>query len=200
MVDDEPQERVAPARRWPRLMRRQVMAQIIVGVVILVSGMAIGVGGTLVVLKDRFIWRFPPRRPERPDPNRIAGMITGDWTEKYDLTEEQTQKVKELFATEFQTRRARVEKMMEADRADREQFAQAMKEILTPEQFERWEHDFRERGERYRRMGPFRSPRGPGGHRPPGSSRGPRGTRRSERQRDRSDESAGPPPNTVTPH
>lgn len=163
MVDDKQQEHVARVGRWPRLTRRQVVAQIIVGVVILVSGMAIGVGGTLVVLKDRIIWRFPPRRPDRPDPNRIAGMIADDWTEKYGLTEQQTEKVKALFTAEFQTRRTRVEKMMEADRDAREQFAQAMKEILTPEQFERWEQDFRERGEHYRRMGPFRPPRGPGG-------------------------------------
>jgi hypothetical protein len=183
MVDEAQTPQRAPARR-PRLTPRQIVAQTIMGGLILLSGVAIGTGGTVLVLKDRIIWRLPPRPPGRPDPNTIVD----GWKAKYGLNEEQAQRVKEIFTRRFEAHRAQFAEMVEKAQAEREGFAAAIKEVLTPEQYEAWERDFKERGERYRRMWPGRRgrrPRGPGrgespnqpprfGHRRPGSQ-GPEG-------------------------
>jgi hypothetical protein len=160
MVDEAQTPQPVPARR-PRLTPRQIFAQTIMGGLILLSGVAIGTGGSVLILKDRIIWRLPMRDgARRPDPNRIVD----EWTAKYGLNEEQAQRVKEIFTRRFEAHRAHFSEMVKRAQTEREAFAAAVKEILTPEQYERWERDFRERSERYRRMwpGPRRRPRGPG--------------------------------------
>lgn len=184
MVDQAQTPQPVPARR-PRLTPRQILAQTIIGGLILLSGVAIGTGGTVLVLKDRIIWRLPTRPPGgRPDPNRIVD----DWTVKYGLSDEQAQRVKEIFTKRFEAHRAQFAEMVKRAQAEREGFAAAIKEVLTPEQYEAWERDFRERGERYRRMWP-----GPRGRRPRGPGRG--GTRDEQHRPGRHPGSPGPEAN-----
>jgi len=175
----------------PMVNRKSAMVvQIIVSAVILLSGIGIGVGGTILALRDRIIWKFPPPPPDggdrRMDPNGIARR----WQEEYGLNDEQVEQVKEIFTRQFTAMREVFNKLQVEERAQREQFATAMKEILKPEQFEKWEKEFRERGERWRRMRPFGRPGsgpgpGPGRHGPPGPS--PRDGKRPDQWRDHPD-------------
>lgn len=154
MVGQGPQDQVAEPSRRPRPTRRQIIVQMVVGLMILASGVAIGTGGTILLLKDRIIWRTRPPAG-RPNPSSI---VEG-WKAKYNLTDEQVEQLKGIFTQRFEARRIRAEAMMKNDQTEREKFAQAVKEILSPQQYEKWEHDFKERAEHFRKMRPF-GPRG----------------------------------------
>lgn len=164
MVGQRPEGQVAVRSRRPRPTRRQIIVQMLVGIMILASGVAIGAGGTILLLKDRIIWRTGPPAG-RPNPSSIVE----DWKAKYDLTDEQVERLKGIFTQRFEARRLRVEAMMKDDQAERERFAKAVKEILSPQQYEKWEHDFKERAEHFRKMRPF----GPRGGRRDAPRRGP---------------------------
>jgi hypothetical protein len=185
MVDEmKPTQPVTPRSRWP-FTRRRIIAQVIVAAVILASGIGIGAGGTVLALKDRLI-RFPPRgdRPRPPDPN---GPIDR-WRGELGLTDEQAQQIKDMFTKQLAAARDRWLSIEKQAQIERDEFVASMKSILTPEQFEKWEQEFRER-ERH-----FRGWR-PGG--PRGDRRGPDGPNRPDGHRrggPRSMRPPGPPP------
>mgnify|MGYP006285550989 FL=1 len=188
-----------PRTPW---LRRQTVVQIVTALVILVSGMGIGVGGTILALRDRIVWKFPPPPGggRRWDPNDIARR----WQEDYGLTDEQVQQVRDTFSRQFRAMREVFEDLQVREKEQREQFVASMESILTPEQFEKWDKEFRERTERWRRMRPFGRP---GRHGPPGRHR--RDGRGREDWRDRREDGPrdmrrpGPPPDdapeSVTP-
>ncbi len=158
MVDEtKPVHPVTPRSKWP-FTRRQIISQVIVAAVILASGIGIGVGGTILSLKDRII-RFPPIGGERPPgpPNELIDR----WRADLSLTDEQVQQIKDMFSQRLAAARKQWETMMELQRKEREEFVASMKSILTPEQFTKWQDEFN------RHMGHWR-PRGPGGPSGPG--------------------------------
>jgi hypothetical protein len=183
---------VVPRRRWP-FTRRQIILQVVLAAVILGSGIAIGAGGAILVLRDRIIWRFPPRPPggRHGPPDLVAA-----WTEEYDLTAEQARQIQETLAKQFAAIRELWTDLATKEQAEREKFVQAMKSILTPEQFETWHEDLKERERHFPRW----RPRGPGGpDRPggPGRPSGPNGPGRPDGRRDhgpRSMRGPEPPP------
>jgi hypothetical protein len=153
MVDEmKPVHPVAPRPRWP-FTRRQIVAQIIVAAVILSSGIGIGVGGTILSLKDRIMRfsRFDDRRLP-PDPNQMIDQ----WRADLSLTDEQVQQIKDMFTKRWAAAREQWVKIAEVQRQEREEFVASMKSILTAEQFTKWQDEFN------RHMGHWR-PRGPGG-------------------------------------
>jgi len=177
MVDVGKPDHHATPHRHPPIPRRQILAQIIVGAVILLSGIAIGGGGTILALKDRII----PVVRTRPltgktgvqDPNEAArrsDWIAGRWKDEYGLSEEQMQRAKETLAKEFVATEKLWQKFREAEETQRQKFVLAMKGILTPEQFTRWEADFKKMVEHMRNMRPF-DPRRGGRGGPPGERR-----------------------------
>jgi hypothetical protein len=189
----------APRRRAP-LTGRQVVAQVAVAAVILVSGIAIGGGGTILALKDRIIPR-PIQEASAggavpmQDPNELgrhAGRIVERWQVDYGLSEEQTQRARQTLASEFATTAELHRKFQTAERTQREKFAQAIKEILTPEQYERWDGDFRRMVEHMERMRPVVSRRGGRGG-PPGERRPDWSPERLDPNDPRGPRPAGPP-------
>ncbi|MEN6424346.1 MAG: hypothetical protein ABFE13_03220 [Phycisphaerales bacterium] len=177
MVDPgKPEHPTVPHHR-PPLSGRQIIAQIGVAAVILVSGIAIGGGGTILALKNRIVPVIDTQIPERsrsgPDVNelaKISGWLAERWKADYGLSDEQTQQVKETLAGEFAAKERLHREFMAAEETQRQQLTVAMKGILTPEQFARWDADFRQMVEHMKRMRPFDGPqdgrRGPRGDRP----------------------------------
>ena len=136
--------------------KKQIYLQIVVGIIILSCGIVIGSGMTLLRLKDRMIMRGP--RPPLPD-------IVYDIQSRYNLTPEQVEKVEEILGKGRETMRTLFEESREKIEAEFQKISLEMKEILSPEQYEQWENDFRSR-----RRGPGRF--GPGGPRPGRFGRG----------------------------
>ena len=162
--------------RHPPLDRRQLLLQVSVGVVILVSGVGIGAGSTILLLQDRIVWQPPPRPTDRRGERgpRPPDFVT-ELRTKYSLSDEQVQKVRDLFAARFEAGRARWEQLRKIEADEREQLVTNMKGILTPEQFEPWHAEYQQRMAEMQNR-PFWGPRGD--HRgPPRGDRGP-GTRR----------------------
>ena len=155
--------------------RKQMYLQMIVGAIILSCGIVIGSGMTLLRLKDRMMMRGP-----RPP----LMAIVEDIQTRYDLTPEQVEKVEEILGRRRETMHNQFEELRTKMEAEFQGLSAEMKEVLTAEQYERWENDFQSR-----RRGPGKF--GPGGPRPgrrgpgrPGSGRlGGRGRPESERFR-----------------
>jgi Spy/CpxP family protein refolding chaperone len=181
MVDEtKPEHPLHPHR--PPFSRRQLLMQVVVAGVILVSGIGIGTGGTILALKDRIVWQDPPTPPDRggergPRPPNVVE----EWKTKYSLSDEQAQKVKALFDARFEAGRLRWEQLRKIEADEREQLVADMKGILTPEQFESWHADYVQRIAAMQNR-PFWGPRGdhrgpPRGDRGAGPRRGPDGRR-----------------------
>ncbi len=178
MVDVEKSDHHALPHRHPPIPRRQIVAQVVVGAVILISGILIGGGGTVLALKDRIIPEVRKRpltgRASGQDPNEAArrsDWIAGRWKDEYGLSDEQMQQAKETLAKEFVATEKLWQKFREAEETQRQKFVLAMKGILTPEQFTRWEADFKKMVEHMRNMRPFDPRRGGRGGPPPGERR-----------------------------
>jgi hypothetical protein len=139
--------------------RKQIYLQIIAGIIILSCGIVIGSGATLLRLKDRVIIRGP--RPPLPD-------IVEDIQSRYDLTHEQVEKVEDILGRSRETMRTIFDESREKAEAEFQRVSLEMKEVLSPEQYEHWENDFKSR-----RRGPGRfGPGGPGPGRPGGPGPG----------------------------
>lgn len=130
---------------------RQTILQIVVGMSTLVCGIIIGLGVALLLLKDKIDDR--PRGPLPP-----IEAIIDDVKARYDLTEEQVQEVTTTFANRRETLRTIFDEFRTKSEAEFKNLAADIKKILTPEQYVRWEEDFKRR----RRPGPRRD-RGRGG-------------------------------------
>jgi len=177
MVDAGRPDHHAVPHRHPPIPRRQILAQVVVGTVILVSGIAIGGAGAILALKDRIMPDFSSQTTDakirRRDPNenaRRAGWAAGRWQEDYGLSDEQVRQAKETLAKEFTATEKLWEQFHRSEQTQRDKFVLAMKSILTPEQFTKWETDFKRMVERLQNMRPF-DPRRGGRGGPPGERR-----------------------------
>lgn len=185
--------------RHPPLGRRQVIAQVIVGTVILFSGIAIGGGGAILALKDRIVPKFTPPTPNGRTSNQDANeaakrsdWIAERWRSDYGLDDVQTRQAKEMLAKEFAATERLRQDFWKAEQEQRAKFALAMKSILTLEQFVKWESDFTEMVKRMQNMRPF-DPRRGGRGGPPGDRRGGPPDRRMDPNERRGSWPPGPP-------
>ena len=151
--------------------KKQIYLQIIVGIIILSCGIVIGSGMTFLRMKDRIMMRGP-----RPP----LMAIVEDIQTRYNLTPEQVEKVEEILGRRRETMHTQFEELRTKMEVEFQGLSAEMKEVLTPEQYERWENDFKSR-----RRGPGKF--GPGGPRPgprrPESGRFGRGRREGGRYR-----------------
>jgi hypothetical protein len=180
MVDPMKPDGPAPRVR-PPYSRRQIISQVTIAAVILISGVGIGTGGTVLALKDRIMWHRPTRsrdgRPPRP-PNIIER-----WRTEYALTDDQARQAQAAFDKSMETTHTFFVELDQKHKEEQKNFAAAMESILTPEQYQKWYHDFSEfqkRADRWRPGGPGGRPDGPpgadkDGHRRHGPPRGDRG-------------------------
>ncbi|MHC4230034.1 MAG: hypothetical protein ACYSW0_21565 [Planctomycetota bacterium] len=166
-----PQDALRPKRLSPRW--KQMILQVIAGMAILLCGIVIGSGATFLRLKHRII---RDRRPPLRD-------VVVDMRTRYDLTEEQTKQAEEILGKRREIMRTLFEEFRQKTEAEFQQLSTAMKEILSPEQYERWENDFKaRRGTGPGRFGPGKpgpGRHGPGGPGPGGPEGGRFGRRRS---------------------
>ena len=166
--ETKPEHPLHPRR--PPLSRRQLLMQVAVAIVILASGIGIGTGGTILALKNRLVpqFRLPPPNPPGMEPNVLVERWKGD----YSLSDKQAKQAKDTLTKQFAATHELWQKFTQAEQSEREKFATAMKKILTPEQFTKWNDDLKKRMEHFRGMRPFEGRRGGRG--------GPRGERRPD--------------------
>ena len=161
-----------PSHRW-----KQICLQIIIGMVILFCGIVIGSGAALLHLKDRMIM---------PGPRPPLNAIVEDLRARYDLTQEQAEQVEDIFGRRRKTLQTLFEQFGQKIDAEFQKLSMEMKEILSPEQYERWERDFKDRRGRW-----------PGRHRPGRPGPGRPGQRRPGFGRPGLREPILPEPNSI---
>ncbi len=167
MVDPMKPDGPAPRVR-PPYNRRQIISEVTIAAVILISGIGIGTGGTVLALRDRIIWHTRSRHPDdggRPKPPNIIER----WRADYALTDDQARQAQAAFDKSMETTHTFFVELDQKHKEEQKNFAAAMESILTPEQYQKWYHDFSEfqkQAERWRRGGPGGPGGGPGG--PPG--------------------------------
>ncbi|MGA2914432.1 MAG: hypothetical protein ABSE89_00170 [Sedimentisphaerales bacterium] len=122
---------------------KQIFLRIITAAIILISGILIGAGGTILLAKNNIIWISHKHK----DP---AG-ITKEITEKYGLTQQQTKRVEEIINKAFEQRKSDDEEMDKKHDIYFQIVIAEMKEVLTPEQFERWNTDFQTMREKFKK-------------------------------------------------
>lgn len=111
--------------------------------IILVSGLAIGAGGTILMVKHRVIWISRT--------SKDANDITEKVARKYDLSSEQVERVRTIITNSFEQRRLDDEALTAKRNEYAKQIVSEMNSVLTPEQFEKWNKDFQEMRDRYKR-------------------------------------------------
>jgi len=161
---------VAPAVAL-RPPRRRTWLTILLAAMILISGIAIGLGGAMAWLRDR-----------TPLPESSADVaateIATDIAAKYDLDEKQTLRVKEIMAARLTALRAIRQEMFEKVAAEHEKLRSEMKDALSGEQFRRWDARFEALQKRRRFYRPGRAGR------PLGRPGGGEGLGRFDKNRD----------------
>ena len=130
-------------------------AMILVGLVIVASGVVIGAGATVLVVRNRLI------APPLPDEQQ-ARAIAADLRRRYALTEDQARRVQDIMARRMAAVEAIRQESHEKTTAEHDKLRVEMKEVLTPDQFQQWEDH-------------FDSLRPPGFPPPPGQKGGPPG-------------------------
>jgi hypothetical protein len=121
---------------------KQALLRIICAVIILISGIVIGAGGTILLVKHRVIWIGHP--------HKNAADITKEISQKYGLTQQQTKQVEGILNKTFQQRELYDEEMDKKRDADTQIMIAEMNNVLTPAQFERWNKDFQTMREKFK--------------------------------------------------
>jgi exosome complex RNA-binding protein Rrp4 len=121
---------------------KQILLKIACAAIVLISGIAIGAGGTILLAKNGVLWISHKHRD--------AAAITKKISEKYGLNQQQTQQVGEIISKAFEQRKSDDEEMDQKRDAYAETVVAQMKEVLTPEQFERWNKDFQTMREKFK--------------------------------------------------
>jgi glycine/serine hydroxymethyltransferase len=121
---------------------KQIILWIICAAVILASGIAIGAGGAILLAKNNIIWVSHKHKD--------AAGITKEISTKYGLNQQQTKQVGEIINKAFEQRKLYNEEMDKKRDADTQILIAEMKEVLNPEQFERWNKDFKTMREKFK--------------------------------------------------
>jgi hypothetical protein len=168
---------IEEVKRTP-MKHSQKINFVILGLVILASGFALGTSSTFFYLQgqDRIRPRpfIPPGDPNERD--RRGFDPVKKWAAQYKFTDEQTELVKAAMERQHQEFRELFDSGQEKMEVAKNMLVEDMNDILTPEQFSAWDKDFKERLKKRWGRGrgrSFRSERGgPPGSR--GSGRPPR--------------------------
>ncbi|OHB56982.1 MAG: hypothetical protein A2173_09300 [Planctomycetes bacterium RBG_13_44_8b] len=115
---------------------KQIAIWIICAAVILLSGVVIGAGGTMLLVKHRII------RLGRP--YKDAAVIAKEISKKYGLNEQQAKQVEDIFSRAFERKQLQREERDRQREQDTQNLIAEMNDVLEREQFERWNRDFQE--------------------------------------------------------
>ena len=154
---DSPKAAAGPLR--PR--RRRVWPMVLLSVVILLSGMAIGSGITLLWIQRIVLNRF--RHPER-----VPAEMTARLRYRLRLTDEQAKQVEQILRDRQQRLRAIFREIRPRAQAEWERMRAEVAEVLTPEQAKKWNDYFSAVRRRWSLNGRGRPGAGMRGHGPPG--------------------------------
>jgi hypothetical protein len=121
---------------------KQMFLRIISAAIILASGIIIGAGGTILLVKQRVIWIGHKHKD--------AADITKEITEKYGLNQQQTKQVEQIIANAFEKKKLYDEETNNKRDADAQIIIAEMNDVLTPGQFERWNKDFQTMREKFK--------------------------------------------------
>ena len=130
---------VGPRRSWVLM---------ILGAAMLLSGVALGVGGAMLWL------RGDGGRARLGQLDRPAARIAAEIAGTCDLSKRQTRQVREIIARRLEVLREIRQEMVDAVLAEHETLRGEMKEVLDDRQFRRWSRRLREVQERGRLLGP----------------------------------------------
>lgn len=168
---------VDPMPNFPGIIgRRQRIMGLGLGLLILVFGVVIGSGATLLHFKDQL---KRGRGWERgPDPKPIIQ----DMKEKLSLTEQQVKQIEELFRQQGQAWTEFNKKTSEFQKQQWEDMITGMKSILTTEQSAAWQKEMDERRQQWEKWEKERRERAGRGQQGPGRV-GPGGPDRGEGRR-----------------
>ena len=121
---------------------KQILLRIVSAAVILASGIVIGAGGTILLVKHRVIWTSHK--------HKNAADITKEISKKYGLNQLQTKQVEQIIAKTFEQKKLYDEEMDQKRDADAQIIIAEMNDVLTPGQFERWNKDFQAMREKFK--------------------------------------------------
>ncbi|MDD5133944.1 MAG: hypothetical protein PHP01_00860 [Phycisphaerae bacterium] len=110
--------------------------------IILASGIAIGAGASILLVKHRVIWIS--HRPES------AAVEAKEMAARYGLNPLQTTQVEAIFTRALERRQLRREETGKKRDEDAQILTAEMQETLTPQQFEKWNRHFQEMRENYK--------------------------------------------------
>ena len=125
------------------ILSNKRLIKILCGLIILASGIVIGSGATILMVKHRVIWVSKSHK----DANEITNKITT----KYALTPQQAEQIKQIINKAF------AQKKMYDDAQDKQRdeyskiFIAEMNSVMTPEQFERWNTDFQAMRDKFKK-------------------------------------------------
>jgi hypothetical protein len=111
-------------------------------VIIFASGIVIGAGTAILLVKHRVIWLS--HRPEN------AAVEAKEMAARYGLNPQQTTQVEAIFTRALERRQLRREENNNKRDEDVQIITAEMQETLTPQQFERWNKHFQEMRENYK--------------------------------------------------
>lgn len=144
MVDEKQSDQpVGPAAK-PKLRSPRTSVQLLVALLILISGAIIGSGGTVMFIKLKMPWIG--HRPKK-----TAASIAEKIKQKYNLDEEQCQRVETILNDAFLKRESLHKEIDKEFEAADQIFIAEMKKVLTEEQFQKWHQDFQARKEKFKK-------------------------------------------------
>ena len=153
---------IEEVKRTP-MKHRQKVSFVVLGLVILASGFGLGASTTFFYLQDQDRIR-PPRDPNEPRLLRFDPVEK--WATQYKFTDEQKEQVRAALERQHKVFRELWETASQKMGEAKDVLLKDMNDILTPEQFEPWHEEFKERLKR-RMRGRGRPSRNKG-HGPPG--------------------------------
>ncbi len=118
------------------IIKNYRLKKILLWLIIFISGIAIGAGGTIMLIKQRVIWIGVSH------PHKDANDIAKEISEKYDLNSQQTTQVGQIINKAFQQKKIYDAEEDKRHEADIQTLIADMNSVLTGQQFERWNKDF----------------------------------------------------------
>lgn len=122
---------------------KRMLLWIICSAVILISGIVIGVGGTMLLVKHRIIGTGHRHKD--------AAAIAKDISKKYCLNEQQAKQVEDIFNRAFEQKRLQWEERSKQRDQEAQLLIADMNDVLNRQQFERWNKDFQELREKFKK-------------------------------------------------
>jgi hypothetical protein len=129
----------------PLYKRPRRIVQIVMVSVVLLSGVLIGAGGTIALLRHRFARVQQPAKPAL-----AAATFAAQMRREYALTDEQARRVEDALRTRLHEAAESRRQFFVRVGAARDGFLTDMKDILSPAQYERLEHRAKTRERRFR--------------------------------------------------